>query len=180
MDTLQMMRNRLEEKRHNEEFQKIESILQEGFSESLGHLSRKVPFQAASVYCYIPHKEQLHKIADYGGGVNFIERIRFDHGYGISAWVAKKQAPIYLPDIHRGSRHGYRPIRSFLSMPIIIHDELAGVMNFAHIEPNAFERPRLLMIKNYIENVKPIFQLIMRIQKKYPLNRYEKENSTRR
>ncbi len=159
MESVNAIRRRLEERKERHESSEIEKLLHEGFRESLKALSEKVEFDVASLYVYLKHQKCLRKMADFRGGVNFIERIRFDHGYGLSAWVAKNQQQIYLPDIHRGSRHGHAPVRSYLSMPVLIQDELVGVVNFAHIKPNAFERHEMLVIKNYIESIKPIFQI---------------------
>lgn len=167
METIAKIRQRIEERRDLHESAEMEAVLAEGIVACLQELAKKVAFEVAAVYAYSERQKNLCKIADYGGGVNFIERIRFDHGYGLSAWVAQKQKPVYLPDIHRGSRHGYSPIRSYLSLPILIEDELAGVINFAHVKPHAFERKAMILIKNFAEALKPIFRLYQKSQVAY-------------
>jgi len=177
MEIIAKIRQRIEERRDLQELAELEAVLADGLVACLQELARKVAFEVATVYAYSKREKNLCKIADYGGGVNFIERIRFDHGYGLSAWVAQKQKPVYLPDIHRGSRHGYSPIRSYLSLPILIEDELAGVINFAHVKPHAFERKSMILIKNFAETLKPIFRLYQRHQVTY---NYDKESLARR
>lgn len=162
MESIAHIWQKIEEKRDLIELAEFESVLREGLASCLQELAQKVEFEVATVYAYWKRKDRLQRLADFGGGINFIERIRFDSGYGLSAWVAKKQRPIYLPDIHRGSRHGHLPIRSYLSIPVLIEDELAGVVNFAHTKPHAFERQEMIMVKSFAESLKSIFVLYQR------------------
>ncbi len=177
MESIQLIRERLEARRERFEHAELEQILESGLSDALAALSEKVGYEAATFYVFSKRRQKLKKIVDFNGGANFIDRVRFDHGYGLSAWVAKKQRPVYLPDIHRGSRHGYRPIRSYLSMPIFIEDELAAVVNFSHIEPHAFERPQMMLIRKFVDSLKPILQLYHRYQSQIE---YETQDSDRR
>ncbi|MDQ7052439.1 MAG: GAF domain-containing protein [candidate division KSB1 bacterium] len=177
MDRIQVIRERLEERRERFGQREMDHLLNEGFSECLSALAEQVEFEAATLYLILRGSKMLHRVADYNGGVNFIDRVRFDHGYGLSAWVAQKQRPIYLPDIHRGSRHGHKPIRSYLSLPIILHDELVGVINFAHTKPHAFERTEMLLIRKFIENLKPIIKIFYRY---HGTLRYEEKDFDRR
>ena len=177
MDIVTSIRNRLEKSRGQIENHQFDQKLREGLADSLEGLALNVELNAASVFIYSKRHEVLHNLADYQGGVNFINRVRFENGFGLSAWVAKKQQPIYLPDIHRGSRHGHSPIRSYISIPMMHDEEVVGVLNIAHTKPHAFERQEMMVIKSYIESLKPILQMYQRHQYAY---RAQKENPAHR
>ena len=53
---------------------------------------------------------------------------------------------IHLPDIHRGSRHGMNPVRSYLAVPLEMNNRVVGVLNLGHISPNAFSGSNYEMI----------------------------------
>lgn len=164
MDKISIIRQKLEESRELMKRQEADALLNDTLGDCLKTLAETIEFDVASLYVYSTRLQTLHKVADFGGGVNFIERLRFDNGYGLAAWVAKKQQPVYLQDIHRGSRHGHAPIRSYLSMPILQMDEVVAVVNLAHIKPQAFDRKALALIKAFFETLKPAFELYLRQQ----------------
>jgi len=177
MDPVAAIRSRLEESRGQFENHEFDEKIQTGMEDSLISLSRSVDLHAASVYVCSRRCKTLQNLAAYNGGVNFIGRVRFENGYGLSAWVAKKQQTIYLPDIHRGSRHGHAPVRSYASLPMVQDEDILGVLNLAHIKPNAFERPEMTTIKSYIESLKPILQMYQRHHNGF---REQKENPSHR
>jgi hypothetical protein len=117
----------------------IEQALIHHFQESLTTLAQALGVQSASLYITDLRTGHLCCAAEYGNGINFMEVIRFGNGPGLAAWIALKRRMIYLPDIHRGSRHGYAPVRSYLATPIFLHDEVAGVLTLADIVPHAFD-----------------------------------------
>ncbi|MFZ5519409.1 MAG: GAF domain-containing protein [Candidatus Zhuqueibacterota bacterium] len=108
------------------------------FQSILARLKGTVDYQSASLYLMNREKQQMISVAEQGDGINLINAINFPMGFGLSAWIAEKKRVIHLPDIHKGTRHGHNPIRSFVAVPIIYNDEVIGVLNLAHIKPNAF------------------------------------------
>ena len=81
---------------------------------------------------------KLEEICTIGHRVDLIDFVEFDMGSGISAWVAQKKRPILLGNL-RKSKGGVNT-RSFLSVPIVFCNEIIGVINLAHDEPEAFKR----------------------------------------
>jgi len=108
------------------------------FQSILVRLKGTVDYQSASLYLMNQEKQQMIAVAEEGDGINLINAINFPMGFGLSAWIAEKKRMIHLPDIHKGTRHGHNPIRSFVAVPIIFDNEVIGVLNLAHIKPNAF------------------------------------------
>ncbi len=109
------------------------------FQEKVERLSSEIEFSCCSLFLFEENENRLRCVARLGDGVDFIERFRFGMGSGLSAWVAQKRRCVHLPDIHRGSRHGHKPLRCYLSVPILSGERLLGVLNLAHVVPNAFD-----------------------------------------
>lgn len=117
------------------------------FNNFFDELSDRIAFTAGSLFVYELRSDSLREVAKKGDGIDFISAINFPMGNGLSAWVAQKGKVIYLPDIHRGSRHGLNPIRSYLSMPLEMNNRIIGVLNLGHIIPNAFDGTRMETIQ---------------------------------
>lgn len=122
-------------------------------NEILQELSRLVDFKWATIFMYEEGSGRLKIVAQIGDGIDFINRINFSMGKGLSAWVAQKKRLVHLPDIHRGTRHEHHPVRSFLSMPLILGNAVVGVLNLAHVVPNAFGCKELQVIENLKEEI---------------------------
>lgn len=119
----------------------------ETFQTYLDDLYEQVEFKSGSLFYIDRNSQSLHEIAKKGEGVDFIGGVNFPMGSGLSAWVAQKGKKIYLDDIHRGSRHGLNPVRSYLSLPLEMNTKIVGVLNLAHVIPNAFGPARLDIIE---------------------------------
>lgn len=108
----------------------------ETFENLLKLIGREIDFRAASLYILSPDTGQLSEAASIGRTVDLISFVRFEKGMGFSAWVAQEKRPIILNNLRKSiSGTG---IRSFLSMPLILKDELIGVLNLAHDQPDSF------------------------------------------
>ncbi|MFQ5648469.1 MAG: GAF domain-containing protein [bacterium] len=104
----------------------------------MDELKQSVDYDSGSLFVFENKSQTLKEVAKKGEGIDFISSINFPLGNGLSAWVAQKGKMVYLPDIHRGSRHGLNPVRSYLSMPLEINNRIIGVLNLGHVVPNAF------------------------------------------
>lgn len=105
----------------------------------LSKLQDEIEFEAGSLFLIDPETQCLKEVAKIGEGIDFINTVKFPMGCGLSAWVAQKGKLIYLPDIHRGSRHGESPVRCYISIPLEINNKIVGVLNLGHIKPHAFD-----------------------------------------
>ncbi len=140
----------------------FERVSAQGFSEALELLHDAVDFCGASIFVLDPHGGAIKCVAEFGEGANFIDRIHFENGTGLTAWVARRRRLVHLPNIHRGSRHGQAPIRSYLSMPIYLDEEVVGVLNVAHLVPNAFARHKLAIIRDFCDRLSRIMRVYLR------------------
>jgi signal transduction protein with GAF and PtsI domain len=113
-------------------------IKEDSFTIILRQIGDLVDFRSASLYMMSKSTNKLEEICVIGKPINLIDFVKFDMGSGISAWVAQKRRPILLNNV-RKSENGTN-IRSFLSIPISISQEISGVLNLAHDEPDAFTK----------------------------------------
>ncbi|MCH8019102.1 GAF domain-containing protein [candidate division KSB1 bacterium] len=119
----------------------------------MDELNDTVEFESGSLFLFEDGTESLKEAASKGDGIDFISSVSFPMGLGLSAWVAQKGKMVYLPDIHRGSRHGLNPVRSYLSLPLEIHNRIIGVLNLGHTVPDAFSNCKLKKIQDLSKRI---------------------------
>jgi GAF domain-containing protein len=98
-----------------------------------------VPFEGATAFLFEKDAARLVPVVVAGSHVDLIPDIHFDCGAGFSSWVAKTRRPVLLSSF-REDPIGVpveRPA-SFLSVPLLIEDDLVAVLNFAHRRPGTF------------------------------------------
>ena len=122
---------------------------EKNFEEIFDLLSRLVPFESASLFIYEEENEVLKQVGEFNGGVDLVKNFSFGKGMGLSAFVAEQKRPILLPNLHDGPRFAVGTLKSFLSIPLIIHEKLAGVLNFGHSLPKKFDKSHV----DYLEIV---------------------------
>jgi transcriptional regulator with GAF, ATPase, and Fis domain len=101
-------------------------------------LAPALAFESATAFVYEPDGRLLPVFAA-GSHVDLIPDIHFDSGAGFSSWVAKTRRPVLL-SAFREDPIGVpveRPA-SFLSVPLLVEDDLVAVLNFAHRRPGTF------------------------------------------
>jgi transcriptional regulator with GAF, ATPase, and Fis domain len=99
-------------------------------------LGKSIEYSGASLFLLDKRKNQIEEVASVGKKVDLIDFVKFNIGSGFSAWVAMEKRPILLSNLHR--RRFQNGIRSFLSVPLTLREELFGVINLSHIKPSAF------------------------------------------
>lgn len=113
--------------------------VKELLAEMVEALKPAIPFEGATAFVFEKETSQLTPVVVAGSHVDLIPDIHFDCGAGFSSWVAKTRRPVLL-SAFREDPIGVpveRPA-SFLSVPILIEEELVAVLNFAHRRPGTF------------------------------------------
>ena len=108
-------------------------------AEMVEALRPAIPFEGATAFVFEKETARLTPVVVAGSHVDLIPDIHFDCGAGFSSWVAKTRRPVLLSSF-REDPIGVpveRPA-SFLSVPILIEEELVAVLNFAHRKPGTF------------------------------------------
>ncbi len=118
------------------------------FAAVLATLQHAVPFEGGTLFLLDPDTERLQPVATRGRHVNLIEGVNFQLGSGFSAWVGREKKPVLLNNLHRTTQATVPAVRSFLCVPLLVADQLIGVVNLSHSQPSAFteEHKRLLVL----------------------------------
>jgi transcriptional regulator with GAF, ATPase, and Fis domain len=112
------------------------AVSEESYEKILKLVGGIIDYRSASLFLFSRDTGKLEEICTIGQRVDLIDFVEFDMGMGLSAWVAQKRRPILLNNL-RKSKGGVHT-RSFLSVPIVFGDEIMGVINLAHDEPDSF------------------------------------------
>jgi GAF domain-containing protein len=113
--------------------------VKELLAEMVEALKAAIPFEGATGFVFEKESARLTPVVVAGSHVDLIPDIHFDCGAGFSSWVAKTRRPVLL-SAFREDPIGVpveRPA-SFLSVPILVEEELIAVLNFAHRKPGTF------------------------------------------
>ena len=117
------------------------------YSGVLNLLRQLVAFENGTLYLVNRASGSLELAHQEGERVDLIRGVRFEHGFGLSSWVAKERRPVLLSDLRREAQPGMPVVRSFLSVPLQVGTELIGVLNLSHSCAHAFvERDKELLI----------------------------------
>lgn len=110
-------------------------------------LKKIIDYTNITLFLVNHEKEKLEIVASNGQPIDLIKLVNFELGNGFSAWVAKEGKTVVLNNLHKPHANGNLVIRSFLSLPLILENELIGVINFGHEKANSFSDTILPKIK---------------------------------
>ena len=127
-----------------------DSKLEDKFRQAIEKVRDAVDCHSVSLFITSRKNGKLEEVATVGTRVDLIESIDFDMGSGFSAWVAKHRRAVLIPNL-RESRH--KRFRSFVSTPLISGDNLIGVMNLGHEQPDAFTEENLQFLEIIAEQL---------------------------
>jgi signal transduction histidine kinase len=91
--------------------------------------------QVCSLYLWNDDEKVLVLTATNGLAQSGVGRVRLGLGEGVTGWVASHRAPLAVPDVRLEARFEWvdnldqERFRSMLSVPIISHERVIGVMN---------------------------------------------------
>ena len=113
---------------------------QEIFENVLRLTRQIIEFDQSSLYLFDKRTDHLEIVASIGGETDLVGLFHFSRGKGLSGWTAQVKRPIILGDIRRnGFYNDGETIHSFLSVPLMLNEELIGVLNCGKTEANAFD-----------------------------------------
>ncbi len=118
------------------------------FAALLATLQHAVPYEGGTLFLLDPDTQKLEAVATRGRYTDLIEGVNFQLGSGFSAWVAREKKPVLLANVHRTVQAAIPAVRSFLCVPLLVQDQLVGVVNLSDSKPGAFteEHKRLLTL----------------------------------
>ena len=125
------------------------------YNNMLRFIKKTVDYDSASLLILSKNHTRFKTVAQHGDGCNLIKGMNFKMGIGLSAWLAQKNKVICLPNIHRGARHGHNPIRSYVAIPIKHNDAVIGILNLAHVAPDAYGPKEVKTLQNLAQSLAP-------------------------
>lgn len=146
---------------HIELFSEIARILREKnpskrtVIEVMDLIARVVEFDSATLFLMNNRKDKLDEIATRGETVNLVSFVEFDHGSGLAAWAAEQKRPLFIPGREAGVGGVKENHDSVLLLPLIVADELIGVLCFSHPDRAGFDKN----CQRYLEVVSQQFAL---------------------
>lgn len=105
--------------------------------------------EVASLYLVERREGLLRLAATNGLNPRGIGRATLRIGEGITGWVANAHVPLYVRDVHTDPRWKRVPavdvdrFTSMLSVPLVMRDEVIGVLNVQTVEPREFDRAEI-------------------------------------
>jgi diguanylate cyclase (GGDEF)-like protein len=113
------------------------------YASLLDMVGKLVPYENCTIFVLEPDHKKLAPRATRGRAVNLIDHIPFEQGSGISGWVAQKKKQLIIEDLTKeigllNAELIPPDIRSFVSVPMIVQENVIGVLNVSHSQPHAF------------------------------------------
>jgi len=105
--------------------------------------------EVASLYLVERREGRLRLAATNGLNPRGIGRATLRIGEGITGWVANAHVPLFVRDVHNDPRWKRVPavdvdrFTSMLSVPLVMRDEVIGVLNVQTVEPREFDRAEM-------------------------------------
>ena len=105
--------------------------------------------EVSSLYLLERREGVLRLVATNGLNRKFIGKATLRVGEGITGWVANARVPAAVPQVRQDPRFKWIPgvdeerFNSMLSVPLLIHDEVVGVVNVQSVAERAFDRDEI-------------------------------------
>ena len=107
-----------------------------------------IPYNMIVIYAINKEQMELEVVSCKGSDVkNLKKRVPLKIGQGAVGWVAKEKKALVIDDalnlneIHVRQFYDEDPIiRSFLAVPLVVGDDLIGILSVSCSEPNRYKR----------------------------------------
>src|SRR5207302_7304833 len=120
--------------------------------------------EVSSLYLLERPESTLRLVATNGLNRAFIGKATLRVGEGITGWVANARVPASARDVRADPRFKWvrgvdeERFTSMLSVPLLIHEEIVGVMNVQTIEPRAFDKEEIDFLQTIANQVAGIIE----------------------
>ena len=120
--------------------------------------------EVSSLYLVEKRDGLLRLVASNGLNPRAIGKATLRIGEGITGWVANARIPLTVRDVHAEPRWKIVPsvdvdrFTSMLSVPLVIRDEVIGVMNVQTVELREFERGEIDFLQTIANQVAGIIE----------------------
>ena len=121
--------------------------------------------QVCSLYLWDDAQRVLVLTATNGLAQSGVGRVRLGLGEGVTGWVATRHTPLAVPDVRREPRFKWidnldqEHFRSMLSVPIISHERVIGVMNVQTTDVHAYRLEEIAFVGALAAQVAGILEI---------------------
>ncbi len=146
-------------------FEKVSEII-------FSYIESLVPFSMIVIYEVDKKKNELRVISNKGSGSkNFRDRVPFKIGEGAVGWVAENKKALLIEDALESNKFQVRQffhedpiIRSFLAVPLIVGNDLVGIMSMSCDQPNLYRQQDVELISIIASQAAAILQLNLEVK----------------
>ncbi|HEX9269244.1 MAG TPA: GAF domain-containing protein, partial [Candidatus Limnocylindria bacterium] len=120
--------------------------------------------EVSSLYLLERREGLLRLVASNGLDPRSIGRATLRIGEGITGWVANARVPLAVRDVRNEPRFKWVPsvdeerFTSMLSVPLVIRDEVIGVMNVQTVAPRDFESGEIDFLQTIANQVAGVIE----------------------
>ncbi|MFH2055541.1 MAG: GAF domain-containing protein [bacterium] len=116
---------------------------QELYPELLQLAAEVIPSTSQSLFLCDQPNGQLREVASHGDKADLIDFVPFDLGSGLSAWVGREKRPVRVRRSHRRAE----PSAAFMAAPLLVIDQLVGVLTLSDNRRDAFSEEELAAVE---------------------------------
>ena len=120
--------------------------------------------EVSSLYLLERRDNILRLVATNGLNRAYIGKATLRIGEGITGWVANARVPASARDVRADPRFKWvrgvdeERFTSMLSVPLLIHEEIVGVMNVQTVEPRTFDKEEIDFLQTIANQVAGIIE----------------------
>ena len=120
--------------------------------------------EVSSLYLLEPREGILRLVATNGLNRRFIGKATLRVGEGITGWTASARVPAAARDVRADARFKWvqgvdeERFTSMLSVPLLIRDEVVGVMNVQSVKERSFDREEIEFLQTIANQVAGIIE----------------------
>ena len=120
--------------------------------------------EVSSLYLLERPAGLLRLVATNGLNRAYIGKATLRVGEGITGWVANARVPAAARDVRADARFKWvrgvdeERFTSMLSVPLLIHEEMVGVMNVQTVEPRTFDKDEISFLQTIANQVAGIIE----------------------
>lgn len=120
--------------------------------------------EVSSLYLLERREGVLRLVATNGLNRRFIGKATLRVGEGITGWVANARVPLAARDVRADPRFKWirgvdeERFTSMLSVPLLIHDEIVGVMNVQSVVERAWDKEEIAYLQTIANQVAGIIE----------------------
>src|SRR3954464_7186797 len=120
--------------------------------------------EVSSLYLLERREAVLRLVATNGLNRRFIGKATLRVGEGITGWAANPRVPLGVRDVRSDPRFKWIPgvdeerFTSMLSVPLLIHDEIVGVINVQSVSARAFDKEQIGFLQTIANQIAGIVE----------------------